>query len=159
MPKTIYIFAGSVQSGKTTSLLNWARTLNDVSGILTPVVEGRRIFLNLENGERFPMEAEVTEMDAVIVGRFSFSPSSFQYAIDILGQASKKTAGWVVVDEIGPLELRGEGFASITRRLIESDNQYSLLLVVRDGLVKKVRTTFDLLSEEVRLVTIPPMLG
>src|SRR4051812_18084177 len=100
MPKTIYIFAGSVQSGKTTSLLNWARTLNDVSGILTPVVEGRRIFLNLENGERFPMEAEVTEMDAVIVGRFSFSPSSFQYAIDILGQASKKTAGWVVVDEI-----------------------------------------------------------
>lgn len=126
----VFILSGAIQSGKTTSLLKWSATRSDVHGILTPVVNGKRVFMNAHTKEHFPMEASEEEKETLTIGRFTFSKSGFEKAIQIISAAIPKCC-WLVIDEIGPLELNGDGFFKI---LMEALHTYEgkLLLVVRD---------------------------
>ena len=65
--KQIYILTAPIQTGKTTSLVNWSATRKNVHGILTPVVEGKRIFMNAATNEQFPMEATEGEINTLSV--------------------------------------------------------------------------------------------
>jgi len=104
----ICILTAPIQSGKTTSLINWSAVRNDLYGILTPVVGGKRVFMNAQTKEQFPMEA-TGEEETLAVGRFEFSKTGFDKAIQIIRDAMTKE-GWLLIDEIGPLEIKGEGF-------------------------------------------------
>ncbi|MEO5948276.1 MAG: nucleoside-triphosphatase [Chitinophagaceae bacterium] len=126
----IYILTGAIQSGKTTSLLNWSATRNDVHGILTPVVNGKRVFMNAYTKEQFPMEATEEEKETLTVGRFTFSKTSFEKAILIIREAIPK-GSWLVIDEIGPLELNSQGFYTVLMEALQTF-EGKLLLVVRD---------------------------
>jgi nucleoside-triphosphatase THEP1 len=140
----VYIITGPVQSGKTTSLIKWAEKRNDVYGILTPVINGKRVFLNSNSGEIFPMEATEDEEETVNIGRFTFSKRNFDKAIAVIGEAIDKP-GWLVIDEIGPLELRGEGFATVLKKVLKQRDE-KMLLVVRAELVEEVRNYFEFQS-------------
>lgn len=137
----IYILTAPVRSGKTTSLISWSEKRNDVHGILTPVVEGKRFFMNAHTGVQFPMEA-TGEEETISVGRFLFSKTNFEKAIQIIRNAIHKD-GWLVIDEIGPLELRGEGFHDVLKEVL-MQREYKLLLVVREGLSQKVKEQFGI---------------
>ncbi|MEO7922900.1 MAG: nucleoside-triphosphatase [Chitinophagaceae bacterium] len=145
----VFILTAPIQSGKTTSLLNWAAGRNDVYGILTPVVNGQRIFMNVHTKEQFPMEAFIDESDIFSVGRFKFSKKNFEKAIALLKDNSGKK-GWLLIDEIGPLELRDEGFGEVIKELI-FHCKGKLLLVVREGLLNQVIEYFEL--EQAVIVT------
>ena len=69
----IFILTGPVQTGKTTSLIKWTEKRNDVYGILTPVVDGKRMFMNVQARQLFYMEATEEETEVLTVGRFIFS--------------------------------------------------------------------------------------
>jgi nucleoside-triphosphatase THEP1 len=140
--KRIYILTGPIQSGKTTSLVNWSAGRNDVAGILTPVINGKRVFMNANSDEQFQMEASEEESEVLKVGRFVFSGSGFRRAIQVI-RDSLHTEGWLVIDEIGPMELRGEGFSGVLREVLEERNGKTLL-VVREGLVEKVKEVFKI---------------
>jgi nucleoside-triphosphatase THEP1 len=142
--QNIYLLTGPVQTGKTTSLINWTKKKNDVFGILTPVVDGKRMFRDAHTQEQFSMEAATGEKEILTVGRFIFSKTNFDKAIQILRDAmqSKK---WLVIDEIGPLELRGEGFCTILKGILQNRGEEQIiLLVVREGLAEKVKEYFDI---------------
>ena len=140
----VFILTGPVQTGKTSSLVQWVAGRNDVSGILTPVVEGRRLFMDIRSGERFQMEATEEEDEKLSVGRFVFSKVGFDKAVNCIRQAIL-FQGWLVIDEIGPLELRGEGFSEILKEVL-AKRRDKILLVVRDkdDMVEKLTQAFHI---------------
>jgi len=143
IPETgLYILTGPVHSGKTTAVMNWVKNRTDVYGILSPLVNEKRGFLDILGKEQFAMEAEDDESALLIVGRFKFSKKNFDRAIGIIRDAIHKK-GWLIIDEIGPLELRGEGFHDVLQEiLVQRDDK--LLLVVRQELIEKVKEYFVL---------------
>ena len=142
--KQIIILTAPVQTGKTTSLVNWSEKRKDVYGILTPAVDGKRVFMNAHSRQLFLMEAKETETGVLTVGRFVFSKTNFNKAIQVIRDAIDKE-GWLVIDEIGPMELRGEGFSDVLKEVL-ARRQHKLLLVVRDkdDMVEKVKENFGI---------------
>ena len=143
----IFIVTGDVHSGKTGKLLNWSGERSDVHGILTPVLEGTRYFLDIHSREQFRMEADDKE-EALVVGRYRFSRNSFNKATRLLENSIDKN-GWLVVDEIGPLELRGEGFSDFLKTIVRERKERTLL-VVRKALIDDVISQFELYRFEKR---------
>jgi nucleoside-triphosphatase THEP1/ABC-type thiamin/hydroxymethylpyrimidine transport system permease subunit len=137
----IYILTAPIGSGKTSSLLNWSSGRTDVFGILTPVVNGKRIFMNVATSEQFEMEAGAGE-PALLVGRYLFSKKSFEKAISIIKEAAPQQ-GWLIIDEIGPMELRGEGFYDVLAEVLKMRKQ-KIIIVARKGLVNDVKEKFGI---------------
>ena len=138
----IYILTAPVRSGKTTSLVSWSEKRNDVHGILTPVVDGKRVFMDAHTRRLFLMEAKEGETEVFAVGKFVFSKTNFEKAIQIIRNAIHKD-GWLVIDEIGPLELRGEGFHDVLKEVL-SQRPERILLMVREGLAERVKEHFNI---------------
>ncbi len=138
----VYILTALIQTGKTTSLINWSEKKEDVFGILTPVVNGKRMFMDVHTRQLFRMEAKEGERDVLNIGRFVFSKTNFNRAIQIIRDAINKN-GWLVIDEIGPMELKGEGFATVLKEVVQQRKE-NTLLVVREGLAEKVKEHFQL---------------
>lgn len=143
----IYLYSRPRGSGKTTSLEKWAGDRRDVNGILSPVIGGLRYFRDIRSGETFPMEAVENEDEVWEVGRFRFSRSAFEKAIQLL-RAAIQAPGWLVIDEIGPLEMRGAGFHDILKELLELQRS-PMLLVLREGLEAEWKEVF---KNEARLI-------
>jgi nucleoside-triphosphatase THEP1 len=140
--RRIYILTGEIQSGKTTALMQWAANRSDVFGIFTPVIDGTRFFIDAHTHSQFKMEADKSEKEVLSVGRFNFSKPSFEKAIKTI-QDSMNEKGWLVIDEIGPLELRMDGFYEVINKSVK-DHAGELVLVVRNNLVDKVVAFFGL---------------
>jgi nucleoside-triphosphatase THEP1 len=142
--KRVYILSGAIGSGKTTRLLDWSAERKDVYGILTPVINGKRVFMDVHSREQFAMEVGADETAVITVGKFVFSQPAFEKAKKIIRNSGGKT-GWLIIDEIGPLELRNEGFAGVLKEAIDSvNNEQKILLVVREGLLEKVKEKFGI---------------
>ena len=140
----IFILSGQIESGKTTALEKWAVSRKDVKGILTPVIEGKRMFRDIETGRLFRMEIEGSESDGWIIGRFVFSRTQFELAQKILFDAGD-TMGWLVIDEVGPLELLEKGFFKVIKKFV-AERKGPTLLVVRekDDMVNRIKEYFRL---------------
>ena len=87
MQPKIYLLTGAVQTGKTTSLMQWCKGKKNVSGILAPVINAKRMFLDIGSEEVFAMEADEAEIDVLKVGRFAFSASAFEKAKKIIAES------------------------------------------------------------------------
>jgi len=143
--RQVFIVTGPVRSGKTTQLQKWTERRNDVYGILTPVREGKRFFLDLKTNALFPMEASESENEIISVGKYQFSHAAFQRAKGILLDALAEKTGWVVVDEIGPLELEGKGFSNEAVALLKNQGEeQKLVFVIRESLLEKAVKHFGL---------------
>ena len=142
--RQIFILSGSIQTGKTTSLVNWSAKKNDVYGILTPVVNGKRVFVNAHTQKQFPMEATESDTEVLSIGKFVFSKTSFDKAQQIIRDAMNKR-GWLIIDEIGPLELKSEGFYNVLKEVLSyQQGEQKILLVVRITIREKVEELFEL---------------
>ena len=139
----IYILTGAIRSGKTTALLHWSKSRNDVDGLLCPDdANGKRYFLKLKNKTIFKLEAEAETEAIVTIGNFKFLRSAFNEANDyLILEASKTEPKYLIIDEIGKLELKNEGLHVSTKALIsqfKSNDNTHLILVVRDYLLDAV---------------------
>ena len=146
--KQLYILTAPIQSGKTTSLVKWSENRKDVYGILTPDVDGKRIFMNAHTRQLFLMEAKEGEMETFTVGKFIFSKRNFDRAIQII-QVGIDNPGWLVIDEIGPLELKGVGFCNVLKEVL-AKRKHNILLVIRnkEDMVKKAKSYFNIIDAE-----------
>lgn len=148
-PSKIIILTGAKQSGKSTALLTWIEEKN-VGGFLTPIVSGKRILLSLPDKVYTPFESTDSYAESIKVGRYEFLKSAFQVMNNHLVQQSSSVFDWLVIDEVGPLELNGEGIYPGLIHVLHNTNN-SLLLVVREGLVEEVIEKFKLTSAEIIL--------
>ena len=143
--KEVYIVTGTIHSGKSSTLYKWCQTRNDIYGILSPVENEKRFFQDLSNGEKFPMEAAPDEISTIAIGKFKFSMSAFSKAVEIIAGSAYNKKGWLVIDEIGPLELSGRGFDEILQEILQNSHfNMKLILVVRDTIKNEVIQRYSL---------------
>ena len=97
--------------------------------------------MNAKTKEHFPMEATGDE-EALTVGRFIFSKTGFEKAKQIIRDAIN-IDNWLVIDEIGPMELRGDGFCDVLKEVLAARTK-KIILVVREGLAERVKQFFKI---------------
>jgi nucleoside-triphosphatase len=149
-PNKIYILVCEKHSGKTTALMQWVKDKKNMAGILSPVVNEERMFYNIANGEYFTMLATANE-ETLLVGKYAFSKTAFDKANTILKEIKNQ---FVIIDEIGPLELMGKGFADTLKNILQQKNYANLLLVVRNGLVDDMVEYFSIDVNEKQFIGI-----
>jgi nucleoside-triphosphatase len=154
MKNEIFILSAPVGTGKTTGLHEWTKQHANAFGILTPVVAGKRIFLDISSGEGFEMETNEDNPDAIKIGRYVFSKKSFRRAEKIIGDAIlNKQCEWLIIDEIGPLELSGNGFCNVLKEIIlHNDRTFNLILVIRENILKEAAAYFNI--DQFKLMTV-----
>ena len=131
----IFIFSDQIGAGKTTILKNWAGNKPNIAGFLSVKIEGKRFFLNLETGEKQPMEIENSDLK---IGKFSFNAEVFLWAEKELLKQYQSDKEWLIIDEIGPLEIRkNQGFHELILKIIQekSSSKPKIIFVVRDFMV------------------------
>jgi nucleoside-triphosphatase THEP1 len=142
------IVTGITGSGKTTLATAVVERLRArgvrVAGILAPgdLADGRRTgfdIVNLTTGERAPLAREGEHIAGPHPrwSRFAFSPEGLALGHKALGEDARG-ADVVIVDEVGPFELSGGGWADALDALLASSSS-SMLLVVRESVVGAVR--------------------
>ena len=142
------IVTGATGSGKTTLTLAVVERLRArgvrVAGILAPgfLAEGRRTgfdIVNLATGEREPLAREEEHVAGPHPrwSRFAFSPAGLALGHKALGE-DRRGADVVVVDEVGPFELSGGGWADALDALVATSSG-AMLLVVREAVVEAVK--------------------
>jgi nucleoside-triphosphatase len=147
---SVVVLTGEVQTGKTTALLNWCEGKR-ITGFATPVVNGLRVVRPLPDGECLPFEITGASADGVSIGRYHLSLQALVEMNKLLKQACFENADWIVVDEVGPLELREQGlYAGVVHVLRHAKG--NILLVVRKSILDEVIATFQLTDS--RVITI-----
>ena len=134
---------GPVHTGKTTRLA--ARIAADPDrycGLLAPVdAEGVRSLRDVVTGEQRRLTCAADAADAVAVGRFTFHAEVFAWGRTLLrAHHERYPRRSLVIDELGKLELRGEGLAPTCWAVIAERRATGSprLLVVRDNLATAV---------------------
>ena len=90
------------------------------------------------------MEAFPEDKKTLTVGKYHFKKEAFEKAVEII-QKGLLHPGWIVIDEIGPLELKGEGFYSILNEALDSKTSgLKILLVIRKAVLDRVLDYFRL---------------
>lgn len=148
--KNIFILTCEKHSGKTTALLQWIKDKEKIAGILSPDVNSVRHFYDIEKGNYFTMLATANE-EPLPVGKYIFSKAAFDKANSILLSIKNK---FIIIDEIGPLELTGNGFADTVKIILQEKSYSNLLLVVRNELVHDVVNYFSLQIDKIKFITI-----
>jgi nucleoside-triphosphatase len=116
---SVYILTGKKHSGKTTHLLNNYVVDKNVAGILSPVINGKRFFLDIKTKERFDYGSKPRmRQDILQIGNYAFSQKAFDKAVSILENSLHEKPSWLIIDEIGPLELSGKGFCRLLEKLM-----------------------------------------
>jgi len=140
----VFCVAGPIRSGKTTRLAAWATATPGAAGLLMPDTAAGRVFQDIGSGATWPTAAAPDDANPLIIGRFTFSRAAFARAnAALLAAACHPRTQWLLVDEVGPLELRGEGLAPALRQLLVPGCA-GLVLVVRESLREAVAVEFQL---------------
>jgi nucleoside-triphosphatase THEP1 len=146
-PAKIIILTGAKQSGKSTRLLQWSEH-KSIGGFLTPIVSGKRMWFSLPQKEYAPFESVQSNDQTISIGRYHLLTSTFDQMNTHLKNQSNNLFDWLIIDEVGPLELKGEGiYPGLTHLL--NDSSVPLVLVVREGLVQQVIDKFKLTNVEI----------
>ena len=145
MSNKIIILTGEIQTGKTTLLQQFCKERNDTAGILTPIVNDRRMFYDIAEKHFFEMEGN-SEEQILTIGKYLFSAAAFTKANALLLYAAKNAdLKYLIIDEIGPLETRKQqGLYSTLSKITAADFNYTLILVVRASLKDEVISVFNL---------------
>lgn len=139
------IFSKPIHSGKTTELKEWTARQKNTGGILMPDINGIRKMQNIRTGEIFDAQCADPEKSSAIletIGRFHFYSDSFRRANEILLDEMKAVPDWLVIDEVGRLEMEKGGFFPALDKLIPAyrDTKINglLILVIREALLEPV---------------------
>jgi nucleoside-triphosphatase THEP1 len=141
----LVLWIGPKHSGKSTAVGRLVdRVVAEgfsVAGILAPAIYRDGVLagfdvVNVATGLRMPL-ARRTPKPSGDTGRFAFCPGGLRFGNAALGSTQTRSAALVIVDEFGPLELRGKGWRGAVDRLV-SGFPGTLLVVVREELAGEV---------------------
>lgn len=138
----IVLITGPRGVGKTTLCLRTVTLAKKASyscaGLLTLQEEGdRRMVVDVRTGDRRPLTA--SGPTGVPVGRYLFDPDALAWGAEILVRSTP--CDLLVLDELGPLEMAGGGWA-IGMDVLREGHFFLALVVVRTELVNEVLGRF-----------------
>lgn len=150
--KKILIYSDKIKSGKTTNLFRWVAGKKSIGGILQPVVNNKRYIYSITDKSLIQLEISenqsknFTEDLIIKIGKYIFLKSAFDKAKEILSRDINKNLDWLIIDEIGPLELEGKGLEPLVGRIINQIDELDsfVILVVRDSLLNAVLEKYEL---------------
>lgn len=119
----------------------------DIGGFLSPNKNETRCLMNLKSKKEVPFEIDITSYEGQfeVIGKYAISKSAFENGNEwVKEHLQSSEIKFVVIDEIGPLELQGKGFAPCLRHAIENKADKNLILVVRKSIHDKVVEEFGL---------------
>ena len=137
----VLVLSGPVHAGKTTflerSLPLWAARGLSCSGFISPAVtdeagETGYDLVEIATGRRLPYLRRHGLPGAERIGPYIFVPETLERARTIIRETGPP--GLLVVDEVGPLELRGGGLWPALRDALEAPGP-TLLCVVREDIL------------------------
>ena len=143
----IYIISGETRSGKTTYLKEIISVLRAqspnlrIGGIIAHGIdrEGERYGFDIENvatEEKAFLCSQEPQEDAQKIGRFYFDKKGFDFGNKAL-KTDLATTDLLVIDEIGYMELRGEGWFTAIEEALEYQN-LNMIWVVRKRILEEV---------------------
>lgn len=142
----IRLIHGDIDSGKTRRASAWVETGGlagrAVGGILALKTPNGRRFMDIATADEIALEHPAEGEAAVPVGRFQFRQAAFDWAVRRIDSAVLTGAEAVVIDEVGPLEMRGGGFAEVMDRLARDHPQVQRVFLVRTSLIDAVIDRF-----------------
>ncbi|MDX1700105.1 MAG: nucleoside-triphosphatase, partial [Melioribacteraceae bacterium] len=143
-------------SGKTTKLFTYIKKLPSVDGILVPIVNEKRMLYHISSKVMKVFEVDKESSKTVSIGKYIFLKESFDWANQKILQSYNDEPDYLVIDEIGKLELRKEGlhdsFATILKSISHSNT--SLILVIRNYLLNEVMRTYNIPEENYEILEL-----
>jgi len=153
-PKMV-IISGKKQGGKTTFASKLVEILKEngkrVGGFIAPgeFENNRRSsfsLFDLESKKSIPL-CSIHFDSGEKIGPFRFNSDGQDFGNSLLTSHKTADKDFVVVDEIGPLEMKGEGWANSINQLI-LDSRFVFIWVVRKSLVEDVIKKWDIIDLE-----------
>ncbi len=149
--KKVYIITGETGEGKTTFLLGLKDILKEkgirVGGILAPrLMESDMTIgydiLDVSSGVTAPF-LRLTNPEIKGVERFAQMEEGYRVGLKALNPENNRDSNLMIIDEAGPLEMRGEGWAGRLSQLLEI-NEWQIMIVVRKSLVNEMVRKFGI---------------
>lgn len=162
----LVIVCGDKGEGKTSYVCRYAAHATDygrsVGGIASPAVFSgdKRIgydLVDLHGGTRWSLARAVSEAEAPTVGIYRFDEAAVAAGNSAITSAVRDGLDVIAVDEVGPLEFRGAGWApALGAALRDCRSDQELIVVVRAALLGELPNRFPSpLWEEARRVSPP----
>ncbi len=146
--RTVYIITGQRQQGKTHFLSEVIKLLKekglDVCGIISKGIDKNGIregfvVKDIKNGKEVPLCNRQHEHGDLKVGRFYFKQEGLLFGIKVLDKCRRSDI--IIIDEIGPAELKGKGWYEILENFAYEKGM-PMIWVVRRRLVEKIVNLF-----------------
>lgn len=143
------LLTGPVHTGKTTACWKAIPRIRaagfKVAGFISPPLLdaiGRKVgieMMDLVSGQHQTFARLAESGEAATVGAYRLSDEAVEWARRTLAAALLANADWIVVDEIGPLELHaGGGFAFALEPLADPLRTPNAIVIVRDTLANEL---------------------
>ena len=153
----IFVVTGKVHAGKTTFVSNLVERLREnkvsIAGILSKGAfsKGERsefTLIDLETGLHLPLASIEPKQGWTRFRKFYFDPQALRMGEKIVEAALGKDPDLIVIDEVGPMELQGQGWSDILE-LLDGEYGTNQLWVVRDRVLQEVLERWNIPEENV----------
>ncbi|MBN2893951.1 MAG: hypothetical protein JXL97_18930 [Bacteroidales bacterium] len=165
--RKVIIITGERGEGKSTYLLNLTKILKEkdvsIGGFIAKghVKEGKRSgfsIVDLHSGKEMLLSS-VEKIGETKIGKFYFDSNALEFGKNITSYENISKDRFVVIDEIGPLELKSQGWSSVVEQIFESP-EIMQIWAVRKDLVNSVlrrfavseATIFDIKNDDIESV-------
>jgi nucleoside-triphosphatase THEP1 len=155
----IYIITGEINQGKTRRMISIYRQQQTKQG---DGFASKKIFpdgadftgyeiVRLSNNEKMPLAYRSQHVppgwdEIYRRGPFHFSKAAFAFAEAISDDIIARDINPVFIDEIGPLELEGKGFAPLLEKILTTGKD--VYITVRNHCVEEVLRKFNIREHE-----------
>jgi nucleoside-triphosphatase THEP1 len=158
----VHIVTGEVNAGKTARMKELFRQTAAADGILSEKFFDKDVFcgyrlVHLQGGESMALAVPEAAYhgqfaEACRLGPFVFSAEAFRFGRELLERLCADPAvGAIFLDEVGPLELRGQGFADALPAFLQSGK--ALYVTVRSNCLQAFLRKYEI--AEYRLIPVP----
>ena len=152
----VFILTGDRHEGKTTFATKLAAALEKgglkTGGFVAPgkIENNRRSefdILDLISGKRKPL-CSIHNQDGDQIGPFRFYPDGQKYGNQLLSIENLKGIDVIFIDEIGPLEMKGQGWSPAIDKLMDVPAQ-THIWIIRKTLVEQAIQKWGLMGVQV----------
>jgi nucleoside-triphosphatase len=149
MKANISILTGAVHTGKSSALWDRLTTLQSttnnqlstIGGIVTPTINGKKMMIDIGSKEIFEFELEQANDHSTKISDYFFSNHAFDIAFDLCKKAVEENKEYIILDEIGKLELNNTGHHKTILYLLEHSTT-NLVFIIRDSLLNKAKKKY-----------------
>jgi len=154
--QNIFLVTGQIQEGKSSyvdDLVKEGKTKFKVAGFIAPGTfknNKRHSFslMDLSKGESFLLGSRDKKDNWIRHKEFYFDPKSFLRGNSIIQDALKSEADLVILDELGPMELAGKGWANAIK-MLEQNYDTAQVWVVRERILSEVKDRWHIPDENI----------